>query len=66
MEKIEDGWYAKIGNSYRGDREAAPFKSPWEVFNFYCESYKAVFVSKGKDVLLMEPKSPKSGEPKIL
>lgn len=66
MGKIEDGWYAKVGNGYRGDRETAPFKSPWEVFNVYRESYKAVFVSKGKDVLLMEPKFPKSEEPKIL
>lgn len=66
MEKIENGWYAKVGKTYRGDRRAAPFQSPWEVFNFHRGSYKAVFVRAGKEILLIEPKSQKSVEPKLL
>ena len=66
MRKIENGWYAKVGKAYRGDRRATPFKSPWEVFNFHRRSYKAVFMRNGKEILLIEPKSQKSGEPKLL
>lgn len=66
METIEDGWYAKVGKTYCGDKRAAPFNSPWEVFNFHRRTDKAVFVRAGKEVLLIEPKSPKRGEPKLL
>lgn len=66
MGKIEDGWYAKVGKLYKGDSQAAPFKSPWEVFNFYFNRCKAVFVSNGKEILLIKPKYPIRGESKLL